>query len=248
MTSEVASSSESLAAELRGKFGHLEGPALLEAMLDSCLKGKLMMTSSFGAEAVVLLDMVASVDPTTPVIFLDTRRLFGETLRYQRQITEELGLENVRIIKPDAGQLEDLDPSDMLFASDPDKCCEIRKVLPLQKSLEILKNEGYQGWITGRKRFHSDTRSALEVIEASGDFVKINPMAHWTDTEIKDAFLSKNLPPHPLVADGFKSIGCMPCTQRTLDGEDARSGRWAGQNKTECGIHLDLPARSTPLN
>ncbi len=248
LTSSNETSSEALAARLRGEYGHLDGKALLEALIHSELGGKIMMTSSFGAEAVVLLDLVASVDPTIPVIFLDTRRLFGETLRYQRDITERLGLEDVRIIKPDSGDLENIDPDDMLFTTDTDKCCEIRKVLPLQKSLKTLEEQGFKGWITGRKRFQNAHRESLDAIESSDNFVKINPLLHWTDSDIKSAFLEKNLPPHPLVADGFKSIGCMPCTTRTEEGANARSGRWAGQEKTECGIHLSLNRNSSPVN
>ncbi|WP_169566012.1 phosphoadenylyl-sulfate reductase [Sneathiella limimaris] len=247
-TTQSHKSTEALAAHLRGAYGHLDGAALLDALIHSEMGGKMMMTSSFGAEAVVLLDLVASVDPSIPVIFLDTRRLFGETLRYQRQITELLGLEDVRIIRPDSGDLENLDPDDMLFTRDSDKCCEIRKVLPLQQAMDTLEAAGFQGWITGRKRFQNAHRQSLDVIEAADNFIKINPLAHWRDSDVKNVFLSKNLPPHPLVAEGFKSIGCMPCTVRTAEGEDARSGRWAGQDKTECGIHLMSRASSTPLN
>ncbi|WP_025900017.1 phosphoadenylyl-sulfate reductase [Sneathiella glossodoripedis] len=246
--SSIETSTEALAAKLRGEYGHLDSAELIESLVHSELGGKIMMTSSFGAEAVVLLDLVAKVDPTIPVIFLDTRRLFGETLRYQRQITEYLGLEDVRIIKPDSGDLENIDPDDMLFTQDSDKCCEIRKVLPLQKALKTLENAGFKGWITGRKRFQNAHRESLEAIEDADSFIKINPLLHWTDTDIKTAFLEKNLPPHPLVADGFKSIGCMPCTTRTQDGEDARSGRWAGQDKTECGIHLPSASSISHLN
>jgi len=232
---------ETVAAQLRGKYGHLEGGELLAALSKGEMQGQIMITSSFGAESVVLLDLVAKADPTIPVIFLGTRRLFGETLRYQRQITELLGLEDVRIIRPDSAHLESLDPDDMLFATEPDKCCHIRKVLPLNNALETLENSGFKGWITGRKRFQSSSRASVEVIEASDGFIKINPLAHWTEADIKAAFLEKNLPPHPLVRDGFLSIGCMPCTQRVTDGGDARSGRWSGQNKTECGIHMSRP-------
>ena len=239
---------EVLAAQLRGTYGHLEGAALLDALINGEMGGKMMMTSSFGAEAVVLLDLVASVDPTIPVIFIETRRLFGETLRYQRQVTELLGLEDVRIVHPDKGILENMDPDDLLFTKDADKCCEIRKVIPLENSLKAIEKEGFTGWITGRKRFQNTQRETLEVIEASDRFVKINPLAHWHDTDIKDAFLAKNLPPHPLVADGFKSIGCMPCTERTPEGADPRAGRWAGQEKTECGIHLNLGSNTSSVN
>jgi phosphoadenosine phosphosulfate reductase len=235
---ETAKDLEAQAAELRGTYGHLDGAPLLRAVADSELRSRIMMTSSFGAESAVLLDLVAQADPSIPIVFLDTRRLFGETLRYQRQLTELLGLEDVRIIRPDNGDLESLDPDDMLFTKDSDKCCHIRKVLPLDNALKNLKNTGFSGWITGRKRFQSDSRTSIEVIEASDGFIKINPLANWSNEDIKNAYLEKNLPPHPLVADGFKSLGCMPCTERVKEGGDARSGRWAGKAKTECGIHV----------
>ncbi len=245
---DIALSPEALAAQLRGKYGHLSGGSLLEALVSNELGGQIMLSSSFGAESAVLLDLVAQVDPTIPVIFLDTRRLFGETLRYQKTLADHLGLEDVRIVRPDDGVLQRLDPEDMLFASDPDKCCEIRKVAPLDKILTKMGNLGFKAWITGRKNFQSDTRSAMPSIEADADFIKINPLSDWSSDDIKQAFLAKNLPPHPLVADGFKSLGCMPCTVRVAEGADARSGRWAGRTKSECGIHISRSAASSPIN
>ncbi|MZR29034.1 phosphoadenylyl-sulfate reductase [Sneathiella litorea] len=228
---------ESEAARLRGLYGHLSGLELLDAVVHQELRGQIMLSSSFGAESAVLLDMVAQVDPTIPVIFLDTRRLFGETLRYQKTLTDHVGLEDVRIVRPDDGVLLRLDPEDMLFNEDPDKCCHIRKVQPLDNILNEMGNLGFKAWITGRKQFQAETRTSLSVIEADSNFVKINPLADWSGEDIKQAFFAKNLPPHPLVADGFKSIGCMPCTSRVAEGADPRSGRWAGKGKIECGIH-----------
>lgn len=239
MTSSSPNFSPELeAARLRGKYGHLSGLPLLERLVANELNGQIMLSSSFGAESAVLLDLVAQVDTTIPVIFLDTRRLFGETLRYQKDLTDHLGLEDVRIIRPDDGLLQRLDPDDMLFNTDPDKCCEIRKVLPLDNTLKKMGNLGFRAWITGRKNFQSATRSTLPSIEADEDFIKINPLFDWTTEDIKQAFLERNLPRHPLVADGFKSLGCMPCTIRVAEGEDERSGRWAGRGKSECGIHV----------
>ncbi len=230
--------SETTAAQIRGQFGHMEGEALLEVMIKNVFQGQIMLSSSFGAEAAVLLGMVSRIDTSVPVVFLDTRRLFGETLRYQKQLTDFFGLEDVRIVRPDDGLLQRLDPEDMLFASDTNKCCEIRKVLPLEMQMQRMKEQGFNGWITGRKQYQSDVRNSLNSIEAEGDFVKINPLAYWSSEDIKQAYLAHNLPPHPLVADGFKSIGCMPCTSRVAEGADDRSGRWAGMDKSECGIHL----------
>jgi len=239
---------EAKAAQLRGKYGHLSGAALLEALVSNELNGQLILSSSFGAESAVLLDLVSQVDTTIPVIFLDTRRLFGETLRYQKSLTDHFGLEDVRVIRPDDGVLQRLDPDDMLFATEPDKCCNLRKVQPLDKLLKNMGNLGYKGWITGRKNFQSATRDSLQSIEADVDLIKVNPLYDWTSADIKQAFIAKNLPPHPLVADGFKSIGCMPCTSRVAPGEDDRSGRWAGQDKTECGIHTSRISAASNIN
>jgi len=238
MANEVKFTSiESDAARLRGEYGHLEGAELLEALVAKEFNGRIMVTSSFGAESAVLLDLVAQIDQSIPVVFLDTKRLFGETLRYQKNLTDLFGLEDVRIIRPDSQSLERIDPDDMLFTTNTNACCAVRKVEPLNNALKSLQKEGFKAWITGRKRYQSDTRGTLNSIESSDDFLKINPLAHWTDEEIKTAYLAKNLPPHPLVAEGFLSIGCMPCTERTQEGGDARSGRWSGRGKTECGIH-----------
>jgi len=234
---------ESDAARLRGEYGHLEGAELLEALVAKEYNGRVMVTSSFGAESAVLLDLVAQVDQSIPVVFLDTKRLFGETLRYQKMLAELFGLEDIRIIRPDSQSLERIDPDDMLFTTDTDACCNVRKVEPLSNALISLRKEGFQAWITGRKRYQSDTRGTLDSIEASEGFMKINPLAHWTDEDVKASYLAKNLPPHPLVADGFLSIGCMPCTERTQEGGDARSGRWSGRGKTECGIHTPRQLR-----
>lgn len=235
---ESSYSSETVAAQIRGQYGHLDAEALLRVMIEEQFNGKIMLSSSFGAESALLLSMVARIDSAVPVLFMDTRRLFGETLRYQKQLTDHFGLEDVRVLRPDEGLLQRLDADDMLFAHDSDKCCEIRKILPLDKQMKLLKEQGFKGWITGRKQFQSQTRDALKTVEAAGDFIKINPLAHWSSKDIKQAYLAENLPPHPLVADGFKSIGCMPCTSPVAPGADDRSGRWADMNKTECGIHL----------
>lgn len=229
---------ETAAARLRGLHGHLDAMALLRVMIEQQFDGKIMLSSSFGAESALLLSMVARIDSTVPVLFMDTRRLFGETLRYQKQLTELLGLEDVRILRPDDGLLQRLDADDMLFTRDSERCCEIRKLQPLDKQMKLFKTLGFKAWITGRKRFQAATRGAIDTIEAGDGFIKINPLAHWSAEDIRQAYLALNLPPHPLVADGFRSIGCMPCTSAVAPGADDRSGRWAGMNKTECGIHL----------
>jgi sulfate adenylyltransferase subunit 2 len=183
--------------------------------------------------------MAAEIDPAVPVIFLDTGKLFGETLTYRDKLVRKLGLTNVQTFRPEPAVETKLDQPGALWRDNPDACCAFRKVEPLERALKP-----YAGWITGRKRFQSAGRAALPTIEIEDGRLKINPLARWGAREIEAEFKIRDLPRHPLVADGFLSIGCMPCTQRAAPGGDARSGRWAGLEKTECGIHLArLPAK-----
>lgn len=195
--------------------------------------GRLALVSSFGAEAAVLLDLVASVDPTVPVLFVDTGKLFGETLRYRDRVAERLGLTDVRSIRPRKDALDAADPNGILWTQNPDACCAVRKVEPLERALS-----GFDAWISGRKRFHGATRTSLPKAEFVDGRVKINPLADWSRDQIQARFKASKLPRHPLEADGFLSIGCMPCTDRVAPGEDIRAGRWRNQDKTECGIHF----------
>lgn len=172
---ESSYSSETVAAQIRGQYGHLDAEALLRVMIEEQFNGKIMLSSSFGAESALLLSMVARIDSAVPVLFMDTRRLFGETLRYQKQLTDHFGLEDVRVLRPDEGLLQRLDADDMLFAHDSDKCCEIRKILPLDKQMKLLKEQGFKGWITGRKQFQSQTRDALKTVEAQGILSRSTP-------------------------------------------------------------------------
>jgi phosphoadenosine phosphosulfate reductase len=224
---------DSRAKDLLSRYGHLQGISLIEPMVHEEFAGRITMTSSFGTEAAALLALVAEVDPNLPVIFLDTRKLFGETHRYREQLVDKLGLTNIRIMRPDEEKIKAEDPQGMLFAKDGNRCCYLRKVEPLQRALQ-----GYDAWLTGRKRFHGGERDALPVIEAAGSRIKINPLAGYQPGDIEDVFANRDLPRHPLEAEGFLSIGCMPCTERVDPAADnVRAGRWAGQDKTECGIH-----------
>ena len=137
------------------------------------------------------------------------------------------------VAEPHAETIAEEDPEKFLFASDPDRCCEIRKVRPLAEAME-----GYDAWITGRKGFQNATRATLPLFEAEGERVKINPLVGWSATDVLDYIAEAGLPRHPLVAKGFPSIGCLPCTSPVKPGEDERAGRWRGRGKTECGIHV----------
>jgi phosphoadenosine phosphosulfate reductase len=220
-------------ARMLTEYQGMDTLSLLEAMVRREFAGEIALVSSFGAESAVLLHMVAQVDPATPIIFLDTRKLFGETLRYRDQLQQRLGLTNIINVLPDPEEVAAEDKNGLLWTRNVDACCALRKVRPLARAME-----GYGAWITGRKRFQSATRSSIPLIEKSGRKFKINPLADWTPEMIEEYRVAHNLPPHPLVADGYLSIGCMPCTRPVRPGEDPRAGRWAGLDKTECGIHI----------
>jgi phosphoadenosine phosphosulfate reductase len=222
--------------DLRRAYDGLDGLALLRALLkEGPLAGKTALVSSFGAESAVLLDMVATVDPSTPVLFLDTGKLFAETQGYREEMVDLLGLRDVRVIRPPAVALARHDPGGELWRREPDLCCHIRKTEPLQEALE-----GFVGWITGRKRFQAGLRSQLPIIEPewSSGRIKLNPLALWSAEDVERYRLLRNLPRHPLVDHGYRSIGCVTCTRPVASGEAARAGRWWGLDKTECGIHL----------
>ena len=236
----MQSTADNLAAERAGTllatYAGLDGGALLRPILTREFAGRIAVVSSFGTESALLLALVAEIDPSVPVLFLDTGKHFGETLRHRDRLVRQLGLQDVRAIKPDPGSLAEHDPQGVLWAADPDGCCRIRKVAPLQWAVS-----GFAAWITGRKRFQGGQRGELATIEASDDKVKINPLATWSRAAVEAALEARGLPRHPLEADGFLSIGCMPCTERVVPGADTRSGRWAGTGKVECGIHLPQP-------
>jgi len=203
---------------------------------------RLALVSSFGAESAVLLHMVSEVKPDLPVLFLDTGMLFAQTLDYRRKLVARLGLTDVRDLRP---QFEDLavgDPGSDLWRRDTDACCHIRKVLPLDRALK-----GFDAWLTGRKRFHGGDRLRLPVVEHAEGKVKFNPLANWTKDDLDGYMALHELPRHPLLDAGFPSIGCWPCTAPVEEGGDARSGRWAGLEKTECGIHTARAPGTAPF-
>jgi phosphoadenosine phosphosulfate reductase len=205
---------------------------IITAALRIVGRDKLALVSSFGTESAALLKVMADVDPAIPVIFLDTGWLFEETLAYRDQLIEVLGLRDVRSVKPSEETLSREDPKADLWFSDPDACCRIRKVEPLSRALKP-----FDAWINGRKRFQGGQRAQIPVVEQDGARLKFNPFANVSREDIQAIFAAAKLPPHRLLARGFLSVGCMPCTSRTSADEDARTGRWRGRPKSECGIH-----------
>lgn len=209
-----------------------DGARLLQSVIRNDADARVAVSSSFGAESAVLLALVADIDPTTPILTVDTGKLFGETLTYRKDLIDHLGLTDVRVTSGSSELIENTDPDGTLHQSDPDLCCQVRKVMPhaeMAADFDIL--------ITGRKQHHGGGRGRLPTVNVEGPHIKINPLATWSADLIEAAFLTKDLPRHPLVGQGFRSIGCETCTRRTKSGEDARSGRWAGHEKTECGLH-----------
>lgn len=228
---------EADAIRLNRLFRGTDTLEMLTSTLKSGLAGDVAVVSSFGAESAVLLHLVSRVDPNIPVLFLETGKHFPETLAYRDLLIEKLGLTNVINLTPDEAELAKKDENGLRWSYDPDGCCEIRKVKPLAKALA-----GYDATLTGRKAFQAATRSHLPRFEidktdAQGR-LKINPLIDWTAEDLAAYIAEHDLPPHPLVAEGYPSIGCSPCTSKVAEGEDPRSGRWRGWDKTECGIHV----------
>jgi phosphoadenosine phosphosulfate reductase len=205
---------------------------VIATALQTVGREQLAVVSSFGTESAALLKVMADVDPAIPVIFLDTGWLFEETLAYRDILIAKLGLRDVRSIKPLEQTLSREDPDRELWFSDPDACCRIRKVEPLARALAP-----FRGWINGRKRFQGGLRTDIPVVEDDGARLKFNPFANVSREQIEAIYRLAELPPHPLAASGYLSVGCMPCTSRTSPDEDVRAGRWRGRAKTECGIH-----------
>ena len=223
------------AHRLNNLFRGRDTQEMLKAVLGEAMLGDVAVVSSFGAESAVLLHLIAQADRNVPVLFLDTGKHFPETLEYRDLLVERLGLTNLQILRPDAEQLAARDDSGLRWSYDPDGCCEIRKVVPLEKALAPLDAS-----ITGRKAFQSSTRAALPRFELDGDRLKVNPLIDWNKADIDAYFAEHDLPRHPLEAQGYPSIGCAPCTSKVKPGEDPRAGRWRGWDKTECGIHTPV--------
>jgi len=227
---------EADAVRLNRMFRGSETLEMLETLLGEKMAGDIAVVSSFGAESSVLLHLISRVDPTIPVLFLETGKHFAETLAYRDQLAELLGLKDLRNLTPDPKELSEKDESGLRWSYDPDGCCDIRKVFPLAKELSH-----FDASITGRKAFQSSSRANLPRFEIDTSDeqgrLKVNPLIDWTPEMIAAYMVEHGLPPHPLVAEGYPSIGCSPCTSKVAEGEDPRAGRWRGWDKTECGIH-----------
>lgn len=222
------------AHELSSRYQAAPAARIVEAVIEVEFPSRIALVSSFGAESAVLLHLAAAVDPAVPVIFLETGKLFPETLEYRNRLIDRLGLADVRSVRPAAVDLADHDRNGQLWATDPDRCCFLRKVLPLHQALQ-----GFDAWFTGRKHHHGGNRRDLPVFEAEDGRIKVNPLAHWSHERVQAYFDRHGLPRHPLGGE-FPSIGCVPCTTPAGAEEGVRTGRWRGLEKSECGIHEPL--------
>lgn len=223
---------------LNARFAGVDAGTMLKALLAEGTLGTVAVVSSFGTESAVLLHLVAQADRNTPIIFVDTQKMFPETLDYRDTLIAHLGFTDSRTITPLPEVIAKKDDKGLRWSYDPDGCCEIRKVEPLARA-----KDGLDTWISGRKAFQSVTRQNLPRFEIEDGRLKINPLGDWDKAALDAWFEAHDLPRHPLEAQGYLSIGCEPCTSKVLPGEDPRAGRWRGWDKVECGIHT----ASTPI-
>jgi phosphoadenosine phosphosulfate reductase len=203
---------------------------------------KVILTCSFQHEGVVLAHMLRTIAPEVPVVFINTGFHFDETLAYRDEIKTRFGINLVELLpampRAEFAATHGLD----LYARNPDLCCQINKVEPLQSYLP-----GVRAWINGRRRDQASTRQRIRIVERfRGDMYKVNPAAGWTARETFAYMEKHGIPTHPLFDKGYASIGCAPCTRPILPGESERDGRWAGQGKTECGLHTFLDDPDKP--
>lgn len=234
--------SEQKLLELQNKYSTLDAVDLLRIMIEREFKNKIALISSFGADAALLLALVSEIDNKTPVLFLETGKHFPETLQYVDTLKNKLGLQNLHFLIPDPEMLKRIDVGGDLWSSNPDRCCWLRKVEPLDRA---VKEMGLEALITGRKRYQNSERASLETIELDDkNIFRLNPLANWDKARQKEEAAKRDLPKHPLVSQCYLSIGCAPCTSIVKPGEDERAGRWRhtakddGAQKTECGLHV----------
>jgi phosphoadenosine phosphosulfate reductase len=217
---------------LNARFEGVAALPMLTTLFAEGILGNVAVVSSFGTESAVLLDLVARADPSTPVIFVDTLKMFAETLHYRDTLVTRLGLTDSRSVTPHADVIAAKDETGLRWSYDPDGCCEIRKVEPMARA-----KQGLDAWISGRKAFQSVTRQNIPRFEVEDGRLKVNPLGDWTKTDLEAWFAQHDLPRHPLESQGYLSIGCEPCTSKVKPGEDPRAGRWRGWDKVESGIH-----------
>jgi phosphoadenosine phosphosulfate reductase len=227
---------------LNARFAGVDALTMLRALFADGMLGRTAVVSSFGTESAVLLHLVAQASRDVPVVFVDTGKMFPETLAYRDTLMALLGFRNVRTVEPSPLLLAGKDAKGLRWSYDPDGCCEIRKVEPLARA-----KQGLDSWISGRKAFQSVTRQNIARFEVEDGRLKVNPLGDWVKADLEAYFEAHDLPRHPLEAEGYLSVGCQPCTSRVMPGEDPRAGRWRGWDKVECGIHVAATPGEDPI-
>lgn len=194
----------------------------------------IVATSSFQTQSLPLLHLISVTVPKLPVVFLDTGFHFPETLAFRDRVVEQLGI-NLHIAQPTIGHGGFRRKYGQLYNRDPDLCCHINKVQPMDELLN-----GIRAWVTGVRRDQTELREKMTVVDKSSPrFVKIAPMLAWDAEKISHYIEEYDLPRHPLTLRGYRSIGCQPCTRKTMPSSDDRAGRWSEREKSECGLHED---------
>lgn len=233
------SEADASSLDLASANAELEGAVpetVLRWVSDRFPHDKVLLTCSFQHDGVVLAHMLHQIAPDIPAVFIDTGFHFPETLAYREEIQRRFGIRVVDLkpIMPreEFAQQHGLD----LYRRNPDLCCHINKVEPLRRYLP-----GMRAWVNGRRRDQASTRQGINVVEEyQGGLYKVNPLAGWTSRDTFYYMQKHDIPTHPLFEQGYASIGCAPCTRPVLPDEQERDGRWAGQSKTECGLHTFL--------
>jgi phosphoadenosine phosphosulfate reductase len=204
----------------------------------SAVRQGLALATGFGPEGVVLMHVAAQLVPKLTVFYLDTDLLFDETYALRDALSGRLGLQFTRVHSGLSLEAQSVQHGPALWAHDPDRCCQLRKVAPLRRFLSTQS-----AWVSAIRRDQTPQRASTGLVEwdRSNSLVKLNPLAAWTASQVWTYVLKHDLPYNPLHDQGYPSIGCWPCTQAVAAGANARSGRWAGTDKTECGIHLPAP-------
>ncbi len=195
---------------------------------------RLTMATAFGPEGCLILHMLAEIEPKVRIFNLDTGYQFAETLQVRDKIADRYGIE-VELVRPDT-TVEEYESrhGGPLYGTQPDQCCHDRKIVPLRRAVA-----GYDAWISSIRADQSSHRARADVVgwDAKFGLVKINPLLRWTHRDVWAFVVTNNVPYNPLHDQGYPSIGCWPCTRAVRPGDDERAGRWAGQAKTECGLH-----------
>lgn len=239
MSTQTSWSDEELAA-LSARFESESPLAVLSWVFDTFDRERAVMGTGFGASGVVLMDLLARVQPGATVFFLDTDLLYPETYELRDRLVARYDLDIVRVHSGLSLDEQEQEHGTELWNHDPDKCCFLRKVKPLRAYLSDKS-----AWLTAIRRDQSPTRADTDYVEWStaNEVVKVNPLAGWTADDIWAHIDRHDLPYNPLHDEGYPSIGCMPCTEQVGDdADDPRAGRWSDSDKTECGLHLEQQA------